>query len=85
MRVDLYQDIGGAYFPLISAPDKFYSPRADGRVEEVTVYEDHSAGVVVENRRGKIKKNYKGLRKDSTGKLASTLNHFHFKRYFIFS
>ena len=55
MRVDLFQDIGGAYFPIISAPDKSYSPRADGRVEEVTVYKDRSAGVVVENRRGKIK------------------------------
>ena len=55
MRVDLFQDIGGAYFPIISAPDKFYYPRADGRVEEMTVYEDRSAGVVVENRRGKIK------------------------------
>ena len=56
MRIDLFEDIGGAYFPIISTPDKSYSRRADGRVEEVTVYKDRSAGVVVENRRGKIRK-----------------------------
>ncbi len=51
MRVDLYEDVGGEYFPLLEEPNAFYRPRADGRVERVTLENDASRGVVVENLR----------------------------------
>jgi len=54
MRVDLYQDIGGEYFPILTDPKKYYHLRQDGKVEEVTINEDSSAGRVVENLRGRI-------------------------------
>lgn len=56
MRVDLYEDIGGEYFPVLNEPNKFYTVRTDGRVEEITIHEDSSAGVVVKNRRTKTRK-----------------------------
>jgi hypothetical protein len=49
MRVELYQDIGGEYYPILTDPDKYYCLRQDGKVEEVTIYEDASKGRVVEN------------------------------------
>ena len=56
MRVDLFQDIGGEYFPIMKDSDKYYSVRHDGKVEEVTIHESSSIGRVVENIRGRIKK-----------------------------
>ncbi|MBU2498538.1 MAG: hypothetical protein KKE57_06535 [Proteobacteria bacterium] len=61
MRVDLYQDIRGEYLPLLTDLNKTYAIRGDGRVEEVTLYEDSSAGRVVQNIRGHIKKGASGL------------------------
>ncbi|MFH1490723.1 MAG: hypothetical protein ABII06_17580 [Pseudomonadota bacterium] len=55
MRVDLYQDICGEYFPLLTDAKKCYAARTDGRIEERTVYEDRTTGVVVQNIRGKIR------------------------------
>ena len=55
MMVHLYQDINGEYFPILNDPDKYYSVRQDGKVEEVTVHKDSSTGRVVENIRGRIK------------------------------
>ncbi len=49
MRVELYQDIGGEYYPILTEPDKYYCLRQDGKVEEVTIYADASQGRVVEN------------------------------------
>ena len=54
MRVDLYQDIGGEYFPVLMEPDKCYFVRGDGRVEEVTFDEHSSRGKIVQNIRGRI-------------------------------
>ncbi|MFC1532982.1 hypothetical protein ACFL7M_06415 [Thermodesulfobacteriota bacterium] len=55
MRVDLYQEIKGEYFPILSDPNKCYHLRLDGKVEEVTIYEDSSTGQVVENVRDRIR------------------------------
>ena len=49
MRVDLYQDIGGEYYPILTDPDKYYCLRQDGKVEEVTICADASKGRVVDN------------------------------------
>ncbi|MFC1579832.1 hypothetical protein ACFL4N_02860 [Thermodesulfobacteriota bacterium] len=54
MRVDLYQDIGGEYFPVLMEPNKCYFVRGDGRVEEVTFDENSSRGKIVQNIRGRI-------------------------------
>jgi len=56
IRVDLYQDIGGEYFPVLMEPNKCYFVRGDGRVEEVTFDEDSSSGRVVTSVRGRIPK-----------------------------
>jgi ribonuclease BN (tRNA processing enzyme) len=56
MRVDLFQDIRGEYFPILNDSDKYYTVRRDGKVEEVTIHENSSSGRVVENIRGRIKK-----------------------------
>jgi ribonuclease BN (tRNA processing enzyme) len=57
MKVNLYEDVGGEYFPVLKDPGRFYTVRTDGKVEEVTVEERSSRGVVVKGRRGKIGKN----------------------------
>jgi len=56
MRVDLYQDIRGEYFPVLTRADKYYRVRPDGKVEAVTCGADSSAGRVVENMRPKLMK-----------------------------
>jgi hypothetical protein len=56
MRVDLFQDIRGGYFPILTDPNKYYYPRPDGKVEEVTFDENSSTGKVVEDMRVRIKK-----------------------------
>jgi len=54
MRVELYQDIGGEYFPLLTDLNRSYLLREDGRVEEVTRLGNTSRGRVAENVRGEI-------------------------------
>ncbi|MDY7036435.1 MAG: hypothetical protein SV375_09790, partial [Thermodesulfobacteriota bacterium] len=54
MRVDLYQDLGGEYFPILNSPDQYYTCRQNGKVELVTSDENSSIGRVVENIRGQI-------------------------------
>jgi len=57
MRVDLYQDVGGEYFPpILDEPNKYYCLRQDGKVEEVSFDESSSIGRVVDNIRGRIRK-----------------------------
>ena len=56
MRVDLFQDIRGGYFPILTDPNKYYYPRPDGKVEEVTFDENSSTGKVVEDMRVQIRK-----------------------------
>ena len=60
MYVELYQDIRGEYFPLLTDLNKAYAIRGDGRVEEVTLYADSSAGRVVHNLRGHMEKGVHG-------------------------
>jgi len=68
MRLDLYEDINGRYFPVLKEPNKFYRLRTDGQVEEVTVDERTSVGRLVENIRGRLEKSKRiktGRKKDS--------------------
>jgi putative transposase len=60
MRVELYQDIKGEYYPLLSSFNKVYYSREDGRVEERTLEDGRSTGRVVQNMRGKIVKDKAG-------------------------
>ncbi|MFH1122964.1 MAG: hypothetical protein V1758_04820, partial [Pseudomonadota bacterium] len=61
MYVELYQDIRGEYFPLLTDLNKTYAIRGDGRVEEVTLYADSSVGRVVHNLRGHLEKGVHGV------------------------
>ena len=54
MRVDLYQDIKGEYFPALTRPDQYYRVRPDSKVELVTSTAQSSVGKVVENLRPKL-------------------------------
>ena len=54
MRVDLYQDIRGEYFPVLTDPNKYYRTRPDGRIEEVTICGNRTSGRVVENIRDMV-------------------------------
>jgi hypothetical protein len=53
MRVDLYEDIGGDYFPLLQDPSMYYRRREDGRVERVVQGSESSRGTVVQGLRAK--------------------------------
>jgi hypothetical protein len=55
MRVDLYQDIKGEYFPILLEPDKCYRPRPDGRIEEVKINKRSTKGRVVKCLRDRIR------------------------------
>jgi hypothetical protein len=56
MRVDLYEDIRGEYFPFLKDLSRSYMVREDGQVEEVTRLGTASRGRVVENIRDRITK-----------------------------
>jgi putative transposase len=56
MRADLYQDIKGEYYPLLSSFNKVYSTREDGKVEELTFDSGRSSGRVVQSMRGRTGK-----------------------------
>jgi ribonuclease BN (tRNA processing enzyme) len=56
MRLDLYEDINGGYFPVLKEPNKFYRLRTDGQVEEVTVDATTSFGRRVESMRAQVRK-----------------------------
>ncbi len=55
LRVELFEDMDGQYFPLLEDTSKEYKVRPDGRVEEVSFSDEGSMGRVVENLRGRIK------------------------------
>jgi hypothetical protein len=65
MRVDLYQDIGGEYFPLLTDENRGYFVREDGQVEEVTRTGNTSRGRVAENVRGEMSSLIKASQKRS--------------------
>ncbi len=52
MRVELYEDIGGEYFPVPAGGKAFYRRREDGKVERVIEEGDTSRGIVVKDLRG---------------------------------
>lgn len=53
MRVELYEDVDGDYFPLLRDKSMFYRRREDGKVERVVLGSDTSRGTVVEGVRGR--------------------------------
>lgn len=55
-NVDLYENIGGKYFPVLDNNGTSYVERSDGRVEIVESTEDGSRGRVVENHRERLSK-----------------------------
>lgn len=56
MRVRLYEDIGGEYFPLLTEANSYYTVRHDGQIEKVTLRKDSSSGKVLKGLRGRIGK-----------------------------
>ena len=56
MRVNLFQNIGGEYFPLLKDSARYYRSRPDNMMEEVTVRQDSSTGKIIENLRVPVKK-----------------------------
>ena len=56
MKIDLYQDIRGEYFPVLIRSDQYYRVRPDNRVELVVSGTDSSSGRVVENMRPQLMK-----------------------------
>ncbi len=55
MQVELFEEINGEYFPLLSSADEYYSPRPDGRIEKVKISQNRTSGRVVKSIRGKIR------------------------------
>jgi hypothetical protein len=53
-NVDLYEDVGGEYFPVLEEEGATYRQREDGKVEIVWVTQQGSTGRVVEGLRSKI-------------------------------
>ena len=53
-RVDLYEDVGGKYFPKLTDDCSRYKERPDGRVELVTYDKDGSQGIIMEDLRGRF-------------------------------
>jgi putative transposase len=66
MRVDLYQDLRGEYFPLLSSFNKVYYIREDERVEEQTFDSNRSSGRVVQSVRGRIGRGKPSLAPEAT-------------------
>ena len=55
-RVDIYQDIGGRYFPKLYDPNIRYCERTDGKVEILRQTPEGSYGVIVDDRRRSLAK-----------------------------
>ncbi|HJX35078.1 MAG TPA: hypothetical protein VJ373_07880 [Desulfatiglandales bacterium] len=55
MRVDLYQDIKGEYYPILLESDRCYRPRPDGKIEEVIIHKRSTRGKVVNSLRDRIR------------------------------
>lgn len=53
-RVDLYEDIGGKYFPIIQNSNSAYHLRMDGQVELVEFSEEGSTGKIVQDMRSAL-------------------------------
>ena len=55
MNVELFEDISGEYFPLLTEADEYYSQRPDGKIEKIKMTGNRTSGKVVKSIRGKIK------------------------------
>jgi len=55
-HVEIYEDIGGEYFPRLEDESSFYRRRNDGRVEKITMGENESRGEIVSNQRPRLTK-----------------------------
>lgn len=53
-RVDIFEDIGGQYYPRLLQKERHYRRRPDGRVELVEYRENDSSGVLVEDQRPRL-------------------------------
>jgi ribonuclease BN (tRNA processing enzyme) len=53
-RVDLYEDVGGRYFPRIEETDAVYRERRDGKVELIRFTGEGSTGTVLEDQRDRL-------------------------------
>ncbi len=54
--VDIYEDIGGGYFPKLGSDHTFYNRRPDGRVEKITMGDHESRGEIVVDQRPRLAK-----------------------------
>ncbi|NLA73998.1 MAG: hypothetical protein GX846_00700, partial [Deltaproteobacteria bacterium] len=55
MQVELYEELNGEYFPLLTNADEYYSCRPDGKIERVRITKNRTSGSVVKSVRGKIR------------------------------
>ena len=55
-NVEVYEDIGGEYFPKLQEKNSFYRRRPDGRVEKITMGENDSRGEIACNQRPRLPK-----------------------------
>jgi ribonuclease BN (tRNA processing enzyme) len=55
-RVDLFEDIGGRYFPILERDDDIYFERKDGLVERIRFSEKGSSGEIVVCQRNRLSK-----------------------------
>jgi len=57
-HVDIYEDIGGEYFPKLNDEKTFYRRRPDGRVEKITMGDNDSRGEIACNQRPRLAKRH---------------------------
>ncbi len=55
-NVEIYEDIGGEYFPMLEEKSSFYRRRPDGRVERITMGDEQSRGEIACNQRPRLGK-----------------------------
>lgn len=57
-HVEVYEDIGGRYFPKLGSDHTFYNRRPDGRVEKITMGDNDSRGEIVLDQRPRLTKQH---------------------------
>jgi hypothetical protein len=55
-HVDIYEDLGGEYFPGLEDELSYYQRRPDGQVERITMGDNASRGEIVSNQRPRLSK-----------------------------
>jgi hypothetical protein len=59
-HVDIYEDLGGEYFPKLDDDHTYYNRRPDGQVERITMGDSASRGEIVSNQRPRLSKRFAG-------------------------